>query len=249
MSLRGWLSDVYVPALIEGSLEPLLQRLGARATIEDPILGRAVGLASIEAHLAKCAAWLKSLDAKYERGQFTTGVDRDVTEGLLTATTNRRSFEVPIAVVAERRRSREVEVRVYYSAHALGAVAQRAALTAQESSVVLPALVAEHQAALRRGDVQAALACFEEKSVARDAGGAAFGKTEGTLGALHERLAMGGWEAQLGGYADDGRTCALEHTLVRVGGKDVAPQAALMVYERGDSGLFRALRMYDDLAA
>jgi hypothetical protein len=242
-SLRGWLSDVYFPALLDGALEPLAHRLGARATLDDPILGRAVGLAPIEAHLAKCAEWLRGLGARYERGQFTTGVDRDVTEGTLLL--DKR--ELPVAVVAERRRSREALVRIYYAARALGAERKlRAELSTEEAALVLPTLVGEHVAALRRGDVNAALACFEENAVARDASGAAYGKANGTLAQLHEKRINGGWQAVLSGYADDGRTCALEHTLVRVAGKDVTPEAALLVYERGDSGLFRALRVYDD---
>jgi hypothetical protein len=248
-SLRGWLSDVYVPAILDGALLPLAQRLGARATVDDPILGRAAGLAAIEAHLAKSAKWLQELGARYERGQFTTGVDRDVTEGALTVTKDGRSFEVPIAVVVERRRSREVEVRIYYPPHLVGAKRTlRAELAAHDPSVILPTLVGEHVEALRRGDVEAALACFEEHGVARDAHGGAYGKANGTLARFHARRATGGWLAQLGGYADDGRSCAVEHTVVRIAGKDVTPEAGLFVYERGDSGLFRALRVYDDRA-
>ena len=50
-----------------------------------------------------------------------------------------------------------------------------------------------------------------------------------------------------GATADDGRTCAFEYTLTKMNGRPVAPQAGLAVYERGDSGLLRALRVYDDL--
>ena len=246
-NLRGWLSDVYFPALIEGALAPLAQRLGARATLDDPILGRAVGLAAIEAHLTKSADWLRQLGATYERGQFTTGVDRDVTEGVLTLQKEAQRLEVPVAVVAERRRSREVEVRIFYSTQAVGAKAVACPLGPPDPAIVLPVLIGDHQEALRGGDITAALACFEENGVARDPLGGAFGKANTTLRQFHERMCGGGWEAQPGGYADDGRTVALESTLVRFGGKDVEPQACLMVYERGDSGLVRALRVYDEV--
>jgi hypothetical protein len=246
-NLRGWLSDVYFPALIEGTLGPLAQRLGARATVDDPILGRAAGLSEIESHLAKTAAWLRGSSASYERGQFTTGVDRDVTEGLLTMTKDGRTFDVPVAVVAERHRSRAVEVRIYHATQPLGAKAVCRPLAPPETVPVAPAVIAEHQDALRRADITAALACFEEQGTARDGIGSAFGKADGALARFHETICGGGWTAILGGYADDGRTVALENTLARFAGHDVPAQANLMVYERGDSGLVRALRMYGDV--
>ena len=52
---------------------------------------------------------------------------------------------------------------------------------------------------------------------------------------------------QMGASADDGRICALEYTVTKVAGKSVTPQAALLVYERGDSGLLRWVRRYDDI--
>jgi hypothetical protein len=50
-----------------------------------------------------------------------------------------------------------------------------------------------------------------------------------------------------GARADDGRTCALEYTVVRLHGSEIPPQAGLAVYERGESGLLRSVRLYDDV--
>ena len=58
-----------------------------------------------------------------------------------------------------------------------------------------------------------------------------------------------GIEVLKGARADDGRICALEYTVVRVRGKNVPPQAGLAVYERGESGLLRAVRIYEDVDA
>ena len=52
-----------------------------------------------------------------------------------------------------------------------------------------------------------------------------------------------------GARADDGRICALEYTVVRVRGKNVPPQAGLAVYERGETGLLRSVRIYEDVDA
>ena len=55
-----------------------------------------------------------------------------------------------------------------------------------------------------------------------------------------------GVEVLNGGRADDGSTCALEYTIVKMRGKGVPAQAGLAVYERGESGLLRAARVYED---
>ena len=76
-------------------------------------------------------------------------------------------------------------------------------------------------------------------------------------GAFYERLFGGapgvggaggsaGVEVLNGGRADDGSTCALEYTIVKMRGKGVPAQAGLAVYERGESGLLRAARVYED---
>src|SRR5437870_573436 len=45
-TLKGRLADVFVPALVSGNVESLSRRLGNRATIDDPLSGRASTLAS-----------------------------------------------------------------------------------------------------------------------------------------------------------------------------------------------------------
>ena len=114
-TLRGWLSDVYFPSLLdvsmrEKAIESLANRLGAKATVDDPLHGRATGLPGITAHLNKTADWLTEHSASYERIAFTTGTDRDVTEGTLALTFENKTLDLPVAVVAERRRSRRVEL-------------------------------------------------------------------------------------------------------------------------------------------
>jgi hypothetical protein len=249
-ALKGWLSDVYFPALLEDALGPLMTRLGQRATVEEPMFGRASGLSALEGLLESVQEWLAKSKATYDRGQFTTGIDRDLTEGILNLTLDDRKVELPVAVVAERRRSREVGVRVYYSSLLVsGKTATRAPLVQPSSDVMVPELVKDHLDALKTGDVTAALACFESEAVLREANNAAHGHAHGGMRTYYTRIATGGWDVQRCGAADDGRTIMLEYTLARLAGKEVTPQAGLMVYERGDSGLFRAVRLYDDIQA
>ena len=257
-ALKGWLSDIYFPALVElrsnaKAIDPLLLRLGGKATVDDPVFGRATGLPAMSDVLKKSGAWLGERAASYERGGATSGIDRDVTEGTLAMNVGGRSIHVPVAVVAERRKSREVELRVYFSTQAIdGKANARPPLVGPSSEIVLPQAVADHADALRKGDVMGALACFEVDGFVRDSRGKVNTKAEGGLKEFYEKLFAGGafsggLEMQQGGNADDGRICAIEYTLTKVAGRDVPPQAGLMVYERGDSGLVRALRIYDDV--
>ena len=123
--LRGWLSDVFLPALLDRehrqeSLDALTRRLGPRAGLDDPLFGRAEGLAAVEKRVGDLAQWFSERKATYERHHFTMGIERDVTESTVVLTLEQKTIEVPVAVVAEKRRSREVEVRLYLPLRALG---------------------------------------------------------------------------------------------------------------------------------
>lgn len=256
-SLRGWLSEVYFPALVSGEADQLGRRLGERATVDDPIFGRKTGMPALEHYLAEIAAWLGKRQASFDKTAFTMGSDRDVTEGTLGLTFEGKRVTVPVAIVAERRPEREVELRLYYSTKPInGTHAVRSPLLPQDDQVLVPPPVAAHLDALSRGNVAAVVASFENGGVARDPEGGSHHKTEddGTLRRFYEGLLGAGAgadgagiEVLKGARADDGRTCALEYTVVRVHGKPVAPQAGLAVYERGESGLLKAARIYEDV--
>lgn len=115
-ALKGRLADVHVPALVSGSLEALTRRLGNRATIDDPLYGRAASLASIDPLLARVASYFAEANATYQHVCSTAGLDRDAAEGRLVMTVDGVARELPIAIVDERRRLREIELRVYFSA-------------------------------------------------------------------------------------------------------------------------------------
>jgi hypothetical protein len=257
-TLRGWLSDVYFPSLLdvsmrERAIESLSSRLGAKATVDDPLHGRARGLPAITEHLRATAAWLSEHSASYERIAFTTGTDRDVTEGTLALTLENKTLDLPIAVVAERRRSREVELRIYYATQSvIGERKKRAPLVPAGAEVTLPPAVDAFLEALGKGNVKGVAAAFEHDGSLRDARGLQHGRKDGALETFIDGLVAGGafgagLQLQRGGAADDGRTCALEHTLVRARGRDVEPQPGLMLFERGESGLLSTLRVYGDI--
>lgn len=235
-TLKGRLADVYVPALVGGALDGLSKRLGNRATVDDPLYGRASSLASLEPMMAKAAAWFKERSATYRHVYSTTGVDRDVCEGVLALTIDGTPRELPIAVVAERRRLREIELRIYYAAD--GAKG-RAPLVGGSSRAALPTIVSTVLDALAKGDVETAVASFEENARGVDPPGTWHHKRDGAMASWLGEL--GALELTVGGVADDGRACCVEGTIAKGGGEG-AP--VLFSFERGDSGLFRELRAY-----
>jgi hypothetical protein len=254
--LRGWLSDVYLPALIEGQVVALMHRLGGRATIDDPIFGRTSGLPTLEAYVAEMSEWLRKRGAKYERLCFATGTDRDVTEGKLTITLDGKAVDLPIAIVAERRPSREVELRLYYTTAPInGKPALRSPVVGRDDELLLAPTIVNHLAALAHADLDALVASFESGGAIRDSRGVTHAKDAnagGELRAFYAKLlgatgVDGGVKVLKGGKADDGRICALEYTVVKIRGSVVPPQAGLAVYDRSDTGLLRAVRIYEDV--
>jgi len=253
-------------ALVSAQSDQLVRRLGDRATVDDPIFGRTTGMPALARYLDEVASWLSKHDGAFDKVAFVTGSDRDVTEGTLSLTFEGRRVHVPLAVVAERRPEREVEMRLYYSTKPIkGTRAIRSPLLPKDDEVAVPVQVAAQLDALARADIGAVLASFEDGAKLRDAAGDTHAKNGdgGALRLFYEKLCAvspgrdgvkaggrgAGIEVLKGARADDGRICALEYTVVRVRGKNVPPQAGLAVYERGETGLLRAVRIYEDVDA
>ncbi|MBK6463776.1 MAG: nuclear transport factor 2 family protein [Myxococcales bacterium] len=244
-SLRGWLSEVFFPAILASELEPLLLRLGARATLDEPMFGRSSGLADLSAHLERLREKLAETNAKFERYAFVTGIDRDMTEGTLEFDRAELRLALPIAVVAERRRSREVELRVYCRARELPRCTGRAPLSLPPLPAVLPDNVRALLDAFAAGDPVAASALFDPASFTREpTARQREGRANIAAGFVH--LLAGGVNFFPTGMGDDGRHCIVEGALLRVHGAEVRPTPSLFVLERSDQGLFRSLRIYDD---
>ena len=269
-TLKGRLADVYVRALVEGSLNALSRRLGNRATIDDPLFGRASTLSSIEPLLEKMANHFVAAGATYRHVASTTGVDRDVSEGILVMnpgamgtgvmspgvmnpgthasaygaappTASSGLTELPIIVVAERRRLREIELRVYYASHSPQRRA-RAPLLEAKADVPVPQIVSHVLEALRKGAVERVLAAFEETSRFVSPTGRSYTKRDGAMADFVDIIG-GRIDVVPTGTADNGRTCCIEAIVTRRPPLEESEPAALS-FERGDSGLLRELRLY-----
>ena len=236
-ALKGRLADVYMPALVSGAVAALSHRLGEHATIDDPVFGRASSSSSIDLLLGQISTRFRDEGASYEHIASATGVDRDVSEGVITM----NGAVLPVVVVAERRRLREIELRVYYASGA-SPRKPRPPLLNEGEDVAIPQIVVHVLEALRKGAVERVLAAFEEGSRWVAPSGATYGKKDGAMASFIAELG-GRMEFIPAGAADDGRTCCVEAVVTRQRPLE-DPEPAALSFQRGESGLLRELRLY-----
>jgi hypothetical protein len=259
-SLRGRLSDVYFTALLSASQDALAIRLGERAMTFNPLFGWASRLGQIRPHLKEVAAWLETVGASYTHLRTLVGLERDISEGTLSLRVKEHHLELPVAVVMERRKAREVDLRCYHATLPLGHwQAKRPTRVPPDKEQTLATDVATHLAALRLGDADALVSGFETEGSLRDGAGRVHGRgargENGGANKLHEyyvqllQNARGAndWVPIVRSAADDGRNCAVEYETEKIRGEESAPKEGLLIFERGDSGLFRSVRVYDEV--
>lgn len=159
---------------------------------------------------------------------------------------------LPVAIVADRRSDGRIkELRMYFSSWSLtGRHANRPPVLQPGSELRESDVVAEYQAALAAGDVDAIVAAFEPDGYVWEAAGDEHVRTgpDGSR-AFYERLFSndGGIQLEHCAVIDDLRACALEYNVVRWGKTELPPRAGLAAYVRGQSGKLAAARFYDDV--
>ncbi len=233
-SLRGRLCEVFFSAVLAEMIDPLMHRLGDKAELDDPIFGAAANLEPMRARLNDWNRFLSERGATYDRTITIVGADRDVTEGTLELRAGGEAHKtIPIALLMERRREREVALRVYMATSALEIRAKGPSHGAPPEVVgTIPSVAADFLAAVSRRDADGVAACFEQESSVRDASGIEHAR-DAAARILTTTLVVHG-------VADNGQACALEVAL------GDSKRLGLLVLARGDSGLIRSLRIYSE---
>lgn len=236
-SLRGRLAEVFIPALLstdEGaSLPSLLKRLGELATVDEPIGGTSTGVATLKPHLERVAAWFTERGARFSRSGVIVGADRDVAEGVIDLRNHEKQVAVPVAVVAQRGKNRVVEVRIYHATKSLG-IERKGPAPALAIDGEVPAFAKDVIDALRRKDGFGIATALESGGTVCEADG-----QETDRDGVSKLLEDGAHVFEPRAVAADLRRCAVE--CVRPSGR-----SSLVVVERGDSGLVRSVRIYDE---
>jgi hypothetical protein len=241
----------YFAALELGDVRALETTWPGTVVVHDPRAGRVTGHHDLVRFVRTNQKWLASLDVRVETLASTRGDQRAVVELLAHVKDGSRSVGWPVAVVAEWSDDASVEFRTYCSQWPVDHAAHVRAAILDPHDVPLPPVVDRLLAALRTGEADVAVRCFEPHGSLREAvpeldvprG------PDGLRAHFSTMLGAGGIDLLPCAVTDDGTCCAVELNCVRWGGHDLVPQAGLAVHERGPDGLLVEVRRYDDFTA
>lgn len=242
----------FFDGLMTGELDALVGSFAGEPELHHPVRGRIKGVRAFSVYVTDTNAWLSDRNASIEHvGHFISG-RRGFGEAVLHLDGESGGVELPVAIVTDRHPNGRIdELRLYYTSWPLtGRHANRPPVLQPDPELREPDVVAEYQRALLAGDADAVMATFEPDGYAREpAGGRYVYAGSAGLRAFYERLFSngGGIELEHCALIDDKRACALEYNVVRWGKTELAPQAGVAVYVRGESGKLAAARIYDDV--
>jgi SnoaL-like domain len=241
----------YFDGLISGETDALIDSFAGEPELHHPVRGRVKGAPAFKRFVAATNAWIADRNVTIEDVNFVVTPRRGVEEVLLRLDGEHGRVELPLALAADRdEHHRVVELRVYFSSWPLtGRHANRPPVLQPDTDLREPDVVGEYQRALAAGDVDAAVAAFDPDGYVREpAGGEHVHRGTDGLRALYTSFFANGGGIPLEHCAvtDDGRACALEYNVVAWGQTELAPEAGIAVYVRGESGRLAAARIYDD---
>jgi len=253
MRRRGELTGVpYFAGLITGEPDALVGSFAGEPELHDPVRGRIKGVRAFEAFVTETNAWITRRKASVEHVEQVVTERRGFEEVVLQLDDQSGRVELPVAIVADREPDGRIsELRIYSSSWPLtGRHANRPPLLQPDPDLRESDVVADYQRALSAGDADAIVASFEPDGYAREpAGGRHIHRGPDGLRAFYELLFSndGGIPLEHCATVDDKRACALEYNVVRWGRTELAPQAGVAVYVRGQNGKLAAARVYDDI--
>jgi len=239
----------YVPLLIEGDLEGLLDLFGNVPRINDPRLGWVEGEA-FELFVATSAVGLGEREARVEHVTTTSTAVGAVEECILSLTRRGEIIRLPVAIAAVTASDTLTSIQVYHSMWPLmGAHGVRPPILPARMEIVLPDVVGRYHDTLAAADASGTVAQFDRAGRLREPiGEARVHRGAVELRQFYDRLlARGGMAVERCSLTDDGSSCALEYNLTEWGDSWLPHQAGIAIYERARSGLLAAVRLYDDI--
>ena len=243
----------YYEGILAGEPDALVRSFAGQPRIDDPRVGHVEGAEELRTLVSETANWLRERDAVVENVALTLIQSRTVEEVVLHLLGDDGGrVELPVAIVSDRNSDRTLKaIRVYHSMWPLtGSHNLRSPLLPEDPTLHAQGSPGDYQRALAEGDLEDIVRTFEPDGYAREpSGGAYLHRGVESLRELYEHLFANGDGIPLEHctLTDDGVRCAIEYNCVRWGVTDIPPQAGVAVYERGNSGLLSAARIYDDV--
>jgi ketosteroid isomerase-like protein len=240
----------YLAALTHGDARSLQTVWPGRIVIYDPKAGEIRGHRELRHFVAGNQAWLAERHARIETVAATTVGARAVVELLAHLTYDGQERPWPLAVVAESPDHQSVEFRTYCSQWPVDGRHHLRPPILAPGSTRPGGVVGRYQAALNAGDADAIVGTFAPDGYLREPIGPHYahrGPAELRSFFTARFGAGGGIDLQDCVVTDDGVRCAVEYNCVRWGGRDISPQAGIVVFERAPDGLLAAARVYDDI--
>jgi len=239
----------YVPLLIDGDLDGLLDLFGNSPRINDPRLGWIEG-ARFELFVAASAEGLVARQARVEHLTTTSTALGTVEECVLSLVRRGQTVRLPVAIAAVVASDVLTSIHIYHSMWPLiGAHAIRSPILSAASEIELPGVIERYHEMLAAADVPGLLKQFDANGLVREAiGEREVHRGRNELLRFFDRLfESGGMSLERCSLTDDGTSCALEYNVTAWGSVLLPHQAGIAVYERTRAGLLAAVRLYDDV--
>ena len=241
----------YLPLLVEGDLNQLLNLFDGEPSLNDPRLGHIEGAREFERFVEVTRDWLRQRKARVEHLVTTQTDVRAVEECILHLVQDDVLVPLPVAIVGDIVSGALTSIRIYHSLWPiLNAHLVRPPLLADCPRLAMPDVIGNYLDALSKGDLEVILQQFEPNGLAREPSGGKY--LYQSLEGLRRFYGMlfangGGISLEHCSITDNGVCCAVEYNVTRWGCTKLPPQAGVAVYERGPSSLLVAARIYDDV--
>src|SRR5436309_6027995 len=181
----------YFDGLMAGELDPLIGSFAGEPELHHPVRGRIKGARAFEAYFDEMQAMFRQRIVSVEDVERMVVKRRGFEETVVHLDGDAGRVALPVAVVADKEADGRIdELRMYYSNWPLtGRHANRPPVLQPDPELRQSDVMAEYQAALAAGDIDAVVAAFERDGYAREpAGGQYVHKGPDGLRAFYEVL-------------------------------------------------------------
>src|SRR5436190_379845 len=163
----------YFDGLMTGELDPLIGSFAGEPELHHPVRGRIRGATAFAAYFDEMQVWFSRRIASVEDVDHVVTERRGFEETVVHLDSAAGPLGLPVVLVADRRPDGRIEeLRMYFSSWPLtGRHANRPPVLQPDPELHESDVVAEYQAALVAGDVDAIVAAFEPSGYAREPAG------------------------------------------------------------------------------